>query len=280
MNTPKLNILVAYPYFSKDVAKAIIEFNASHPNTLRLFVDSGAFTAHTTGKEITLNQYCGFIDSLPVKPWRYIALDVIGDEDGTRRNLYAMYERGYKPVPVFTHGQSLVDVDNYYKLNDLICYGGLVGIKQQEQLKHDINNMMQLVGNRKVHLLGYTSMPWIKKFRPYSCDSSSFLAAGRYGNIDVYMGNGQMARLNRKKIQTKPSDKIMSACRRLGFTAAELAEKKNWVGGNSRIMQMSATSWLKMAQDCEQAIGTKLFLAFATGQAARMVFAAYDRLRG
>ena len=277
IDLPRLNVLVAYPYFSKDIIKLIASFNDEFPGVLRLFLDSGAFTAHTTGKKITLDEYCRFIDSLPVKPWRYFALDVIGNEEKTMFNLKEMYQRGYTPVPVYTFNQKIEDIEYYYTLNDFIGYGGLVGQKQSATVKHGINDVLRVANGRKVHLLGYTSMQWIKKFKPYSCDSSSYLAAGRYGNIDVYMGNGNMEKLDRRKIQKLPSIAVLDKIRKLGYNPQQLSDKNNWRGGNSLIMQVSTSSWIKMAQDCEKNIETKMFLAFATAHAGKMIFDCYRK---
>lgn len=78
-NTPKLNFLVAYPYCKPDVFEVLK--NQTLP--YRFLLDSGAFTAHNAGKVITLDDYCRFIEAMPVKPWRYFQLDVVGDPDKT-----------------------------------------------------------------------------------------------------------------------------------------------------------------------------------------------------
>lgn len=102
-NTPRLNFLVAYPYCKPDVFEVLK--NQTLP--YRFLLDSGAFTAHNAGKVITLDDYCRFIEAMPIKPWRYFQLDVVGDPEKTARNYEKMLERGFTPVPVFTHNESL-----------------------------------------------------------------------------------------------------------------------------------------------------------------------------
>lgn len=276
-NLPKLNILVAYPYFTKELIKLIAGFEEKYPGVMRLFVDSGAFTAHTTGKVITLDDYCNFINKLPVKPWRYFALDVIGNEVKTISNLKEMYNRGLKPVPVYTFNQDPEDIEYYYTLNDFIGYGGLVGQKQSATVKHGIDKVLRIANGRKVHLLGYTSMPWIKKFKPYSCDSSSYSSAQRYGDISLYMGNGIMKKLDRKSIQTKPNEIILSKIKSLGYKPSDLTDKEQWKGGKSIITRLTTSSWVKMSHECEKYIGTKIFLAVVPST-CKTVLNCYERL--
>jgi hypothetical protein len=70
---------MAFPYIKPDV----LRFFQERRNELRILIDSGAFTAWKSGKTISVDDYCKFIESLPVKPWRYFTLDVVGDPKGT-----------------------------------------------------------------------------------------------------------------------------------------------------------------------------------------------------
>ena len=60
-----------------------------------LLIDSGAFTAWKANESISLDDYCRFIEKLPVTPWGYFQLDVVGDPDGTIRNYDEMRRRGF-----------------------------------------------------------------------------------------------------------------------------------------------------------------------------------------
>ena len=81
-----INVLVSVPYVGGSVRKALGE-NRQH---IRLLIDSGAFTNWKAGKETTVESYMEFLDGLPVKPWRYFALDKIGDPEGTWDNYQKM----------------------------------------------------------------------------------------------------------------------------------------------------------------------------------------------
>ena len=54
LKLPKVNILVAFPYFSKAIIKLL---DNTDPNIFRLIIDSGAFTAWNTNKPIIFNEY-------------------------------------------------------------------------------------------------------------------------------------------------------------------------------------------------------------------------------
>ena len=141
----------------------------------------------------TLDQYCTFLENLPVKPWRYFVLDVIENEEETMKNYEVMLARGFDPVPVYTYGQNVDAIDYYYSKTDYIGIGGLVG-QPKNKLIRAVKKAQDKVNGRKSHLLGFTSMPYIKHFKPYSCDSSSWKGGGRFGNADIYAGNGQIGR--------------------------------------------------------------------------------------
>ena len=81
----RLNILVAYPYMNPQVIESLRRCGS----WLRFTLDSGAFTAWKAGKPIELDDYCRFLEQLPIKPWRYFTLDVIGNPDGTLKNYEA-----------------------------------------------------------------------------------------------------------------------------------------------------------------------------------------------
>ena len=275
-----LNILCAYPYLKPDVISYLQKFDRDYPNVLCLFVDSGAFTAFNTGKTITLDEYCKFIDALPFKPWRYILLDVIGNDVATKQNYLEMLDRGFDPVPVFTHGTDWSDVDYYYDRSDFICYGGLVGKKGSAQVINDIAKFMNYTKGRNAHLLGYTSIKYLKKFRPYSCDSSSWNSSLRYGNLMVYMGNGVMQSLDRKTFAANPNQNVKDRIKLMGCDLAKLKLKEGWVGGDSELGAVGAASWVNLSIDVEKNLGTKLFLACAGLWQVELVCKSYLKVTG
>lgn len=252
----KLNVLVAYPYMKKKLVEALVE-NASRVD---LLLDSGAFTAWNAGKPVHLDAYCEFIETLPIKPWRYFALDVIGDADATMRNYKTMLERGFTPIPVFTPSQKFEDIEEYYKTTDMIGCGGLTTKFGAESIRY-LRKVMAATKGRKIHLLGYTKPDYIKYFRPTTCDSSSWSRAQRYGLCDLYVGQGKYLSFTRRGALNKPKPQIIEAIKRLGFTLQDFAKEENWRKSRNIAREASARSWTKYILDASKAINTEIFLA-------------------
>jgi len=169
----RLGILSAFPYMDARTVAVLRE----HAGSIDFFLDSGAFTAWRSGKPIALDDYCRFLDKCPVNPWRYVMLDVIYKPEATLENLRLMRTRGFNPVPVFTPGQALSDLVEYYAdESDFIACGGLANkyTPASEAWLGTVRAAANIARpDGKLHLLGYTSMQWVKYHRPYSCDSST-----------------------------------------------------------------------------------------------------------
>lgn len=270
-----LNVLVAYPYMSKGMLRHVTNYR----DTIRLVIDSGAFTAWKAGKPIQLDDYCRFIESLPVTPWRYFLLDVIGDPHATMRNYEVMLQRGFNPVPIFTRGEDPSVLDDYYKTSDVVGIGGLVGTKGN---KGFINGIMKRVGNRKVHWLGFTVPEFVLHYRPYMCDSSSFDSSLRFGNLQLYTGRGNIVRCRSKDFITKPSQKIIDAIRMFGEDPALLARKAEWVNSGAdrnASERLTYRSAILMNRELEQRSGSKVFFACSADRNIPSLHLALDYIR-
>lgn len=249
---------------------------AAMGNKARFLLDSGAFTAWRLGKQITLDDYCRFLEGLPTRPWRYFALDEIGNPDGTRRNYELMLRRGFKPLPVYTRGAPIEDLEALYETTDVVGIGGLV-TKHQHPAGY-LKFLWPKLKGRPVHLLGYTPPEWLKIFRPYSCDSSSWLSGRQYGATNLYLGNGRFKGLSRKDFAPLPSEAICQRIRHYGFDPADFASDSAWYGKKSLFFQLSVTSWVAFALDVEKHLGTKLFLAGTSLGDLRALMEAYTVL--
>ncbi len=269
----KANILIAYPYLNA-TATDLIARNQEH---IRFLLDSGAFTAWRSGKPIALDEYCRFIEGLPFKPWRYFALDVIGDPAGTLRNYEVMLERGFTPVPIFTRGEDPSVLEDYYKTSDVVGIGGLVGTPGNRGF---VNGLMQRVGGRRAHWLGFTDMSFLKAYRPYMTDSSRWEAGGRFGAIALYMGRGVIRTLEKRDFRTRPPSDVLARLRALGFDPYALAKLENWHGGLSISRKVSAASAQALSLDIERQLGTLYFNSIAdTGRGTRFFLEAFLKQR-
>jgi hypothetical protein len=271
MTKPHLNVLVAYPYMNPQIIEGLTKLGPE----LRFVLDSGAFTAWKAGKPIKLDDYCRFLEGLPVTPWRYFTLDVIGDPEGTFRNYETMLKRGFKPVPIFTRGEDPSVLNDYYKTSDVVGIGGLVGTPNN---KGFVRGIMRHVGKRMTHWLGFANMQFLRYYRPYMCDSSTWESAARYGSITLYMGNGKFKTVSRTDFQTSPEQAVLDRIRLLGLDPHVFARCASWAGGPSPLRALCARNGVSLSVDLESALGTKQFLAITTGLALDLLTQGFVKL--
>lgn len=265
----KLNVLVAYPY-----ATASVLDQMRGRTDVRFVLDSGAFTAWKAGKPISLDDYCRFIEKLPIKPWRYFTLDVIGDPHASMANYESMLKRGFNPVPIFTRGEDPSVLEDYYKTSDVVGIGGLVGTKGN---KGFVNGIMRHVKGRRVHWLGFTNMDFIKQWRPYMCDSSSWSSGARFASHMLYMGNAQFITFKKKDFAKRPDIRIVNRIAALGFNPYAFCKEEAW-GGSTRTLsrQLGAASNVALVRDVETYTGTKMFLAVCLQPEMEFLLKHYD----
>jgi len=242
-------------------------------DSVRFVLDSGAFTSWRSGKEIHLDDYCKFIEGLRITPWRYFTLDVIGNPEATMKNYQRMIDRGFSPVPIFTRGEDPSILEEYYKTSDVVGVGGLVGTSGN---KGFVKGVMEIIGSRRVHWLGFTNMNFLKHFKPYMCDSSSWESAARYGQMRLYMGRGKFRAIGKSSFVNKPDPEILERIHELGVDPYKLAKEENWQGGRSTSRELAALSGVRLSMDVEKNLGTKFFLATAAICGAELVTEAYE----
>jgi hypothetical protein len=161
----------------------------------RILIDSGAFTAYTTGKIITPEEYGEWALNFreqwghKVKSLHFFNLDVIGDQIGSDKNLHKLESMGLEPIPIFTYGGDSKNLQYYLDNYEYIGLGGLVGRKTQEQLdwirycfSFVIKKYKKTSVLPKIHLLGITKEVILKEVPCYSSDSSSWMTCIRFGN--------------------------------------------------------------------------------------------------
>lgn len=267
-----LNLLVAYPYMTQGVINAIQD----NKEKIRFVLDSGAFTAWKSGSPIQLDDYCRFLESLPFTPWRYFSLDVIGDPKASLKNYETMLNRGFNPVPIFTRGECPTVLDDYYKTSDVVGIGGLVGTPRN---KGFINGIMKHINGRKVHWLGFTSINFIKHYKPYMCDSSSWEGGARYGRLSLYLGGGKTKTIKKSDFQNKPSEEVLRALKLQGVNPSDLAKASSWHGGNSLIRYLSAKNSVFLSLDIQKNLKTFVFQAASTNLAISLLIKGFEEIK-
>lgn len=178
------NILESYHYIHRENHVKRIRAEG-----VKVFLDSGAFSAFTQGVKIDLAKYCDYIhknEDIILFP---SVLDAIGDAEGTWRNQEEMERRGTRPLPCYHYGEPTEILDYYISKYPYITIGGMVPISTpqlftwldrlwEEHLTH--NNGTPKV---KVHGFGLTSLPLMKRYPWYSVDSSTWVQWAANGMI-------------------------------------------------------------------------------------------------
>lgn len=156
---------------------------------VKVFLDSGAFSAYTQGVQIDLHEYCDYIH----RNGDFIAmasvLDAIGDPDGTWQNQWRMEQLGVNPLPCYHYGEPTEVLDYYVQNYDYITIGGMVPISTPQLIlwldriweKH----LTHADGTPKVkvHGFGLTSLPLMLRYPWYSIDSSTWVQWAANGMI-------------------------------------------------------------------------------------------------
>lgn len=275
-----LNILVAYPYF-----KAQANILGEHSSRIRLLIDSGAFTAFKAKRTITVDEYCNFIEKMPIKPWAYFTLDVIGQPDATRRNYDLMLERGFSPIPIFTRGTDIAHLNHYYSTSNVVGIGGLVGTAKNRGF---VNGIMDHIAGRKTHLLGFVDLQFLRFYKPFSCDSSGW-SNSIYGRLTLYMGHGKVVHMKRDQFARPLSADVQQRLAMYGVDAPALARESSWRGealrGGKRYEEcprhlVTVRSMVHFASDVETKLGTKYFFSCVAGASDPLpLINAWERMR-
>lgn len=227
------NYLESYHYFNS-------ERSAAKPRAegLKVFLDSGAFSAFTKNAVIDLPTYCDFIrrnsDIIEVAS----VLDGIGDPLLTWQNQKRMEELGTRPLPCFHYGEDERYLTHYIDNYEYITLGGMVPISNRDlyvwldrlwsRYLTDEHGRARL----RVHGFGMTSVPLMKRYPWYSVDSSSWVQIPMNGSI-MHPDYGVIAISStspNRKTEGRHFDTFSHAeqaqlaleFNRLGYTASEL----------------------------------------------------------
>ena len=162
----------------------------------RVIIDSGAFTAFTTGKAIDPRDYAKWSLDFKLR-WEgkmqalhFMNLDVIGDQEASWVNQTKIEALGLNVLPIVTYGadkKHLIRAIENYKY---IALGGLVPwSRQKDKLKAWLDYCFSIAMAQhkktgvmpRIHLLGITQDWVLKRYPCYSSDSSSWVSCLRFG---------------------------------------------------------------------------------------------------
>ncbi len=179
-----LNRLESYHYIHKQSFVDRIRANGE-----KVFLDSGAFSAFTLGKQIDLPAYVEYCKANADIIENASVLDGIGDPLQTYKNQKQMEKLGVRPLPCFHYGEDERYLEYYMANYEYITIGGMVPISTPQLflwLDRIWGKYLTDGAGRpriKVHGFGLTSYPLMVRYPWYSVDSSSWVQIGAHGNI-------------------------------------------------------------------------------------------------
>lgn len=149
-----------------------------------IIIDSGAFSAWNSGKEVDIEKYIEYAQSLD-PDWTYINLDVIPKTGSTPKEIERCIEKGKENflyiktklknvLPVYHYGEKLSVLKWYMEHTDYI--GISPANDTSEKVKREfLNNVFSITRDKiKCHGLGYSSLEGMTKYPFYSVDSISY----------------------------------------------------------------------------------------------------------
>lgn len=190
--------LLTYAY--EKGAWAIIDVYRSNLNmkdvenikpAVRLFLDSGAFSARQQGIHIDLDKYIDFIKQNEPYLEVYANLDVIEDAAATLENQKKMEAAGLHPLPCFHVTEPFSYLDYYIENYDYIALGGVATVGAGAALFNWLDQCFSRICDEKgmpkvkVHGFAVTSMRAMQRYPWYSVDSTTWLLTSRMGAILV-----------------------------------------------------------------------------------------------
>ncbi|MFW6017083.1 MAG: hypothetical protein ACOCRK_11645 [bacterium] len=152
-----INFMVSYHYHKKKMDK-IIDLFESDKRFNKIFLDSGAYSAHTQGSKIDIDEYIDFINQYHEKVNFYAELDVLSSPEESLENYIYMYDKVKEPeklVPIYHTGErkSIIQEFNEYDYNVI----GASDITYHfRPLRRKLINNVKLETDRKMHLFGIT----------------------------------------------------------------------------------------------------------------------------
>lgn len=148
-------------------------------------LDSGAFTAHASGKPIDLQEFIDY--SLKMleedKLLKHVfGLDVIGNHEASMRNVEEMVRQGIEAIPT-VHSSAPTEAMQECRKYPRVALGGMVGMHRKAQQQF-IEQAFSVLWPKWLHAFGMTNEKLLMRFPFASCDATSWESApmrfGRY----------------------------------------------------------------------------------------------------
>lgn len=235
----------------------IIEFKKQNPNNkIKIFIDSGAYTTYTKQKEVDVDEYIEYINSIDEYVECFAQVDKIPGEWGKPKTQEQILEapeiswNNYlymrtkvkspnKLIPIFHRREDFKYLKQMLETTfdgEHIPYIGLAPTtdsttKEKEQWFEKCFEIIEKSSNPnvKVHAFGMTNLRILQTFPFYSADSTSWLMTGSNGSIMTHYGvvhvseQGSVNRNHVTNLSTTNRKEFESYINSRGFTLEELS---------------------------------------------------------
>lgn len=204
-------------YWSRSIIKGWIRGRQEQNKHGRLFIDSGAFTAHTKGFDLDIDEYIQYVNGIDDEVHLFAQVDTIPGTFGVKRtnediklapkltweNYLYMWDRVISPhklMPVFHQEEEYKWLENMLEWRDKygrpIPYIGLAPSKDKSVAIKEayIEDCFRIIRNSsnpniKTHALGMTSLDILERHPFTSADSTSWILSASFGSIHSAWGN-------------------------------------------------------------------------------------------
>lgn len=178
------SLLLSYAY------KKIWEPLLSQIHYREFVLDSGAFTVHSKGITIGVEEYRDTVYQYRdqnIKMNEVFSLDVIGDWKGTKENTEYLWSQGICAIPAFHYGEPEDVLLGYAKDYPKIALGGAVGLPLKEK-KRWVRQCFTRVWPKPIHGFGF-GLWALNEFPFHSIDCSDWEgSAARFGKWGSFGG--------------------------------------------------------------------------------------------
>ena len=167
------------------------DFYQDGKNTI--MIDSGAFSAWNSGKEIDREEYLSYCKKLPDEVFK-INLDVIPKTGSSQEEKLKCIEESFENyiylskylknvLPVHHYGEDIKWIHKMLDETDYVCISPANDTHENIKRKYFKYLFSQIPLSTKTHALGYSSVSGCEMFPFYSVDSISHKATHMHGHV-------------------------------------------------------------------------------------------------
>lgn len=182
----RLNMLVAYPYLE--------QYDSIDPpiTPVKTILDSGAYSAFKSGIEIDIDALTA--ETVSGRWGECVALDIIGDPDGSLKNALYMKAQGSPAYPVFHIGEPYDLLKEYCR--QFTKVGLSCRLSRQEPYEESFKFLDHCFGYywpHKFHSFGWIEEKPLMRYPFHSADTASWNnKPGNWGRFKAFKGLRRM----------------------------------------------------------------------------------------